>query len=196
MPRKKKTEQSTDNIWGKIITGDASEYLPLFEFAEKLKLKEEYLIGLAKSGRLKAFKIDDYWLSTSAWINDWLEEVKNHLHREIGDEAMAEIASLPLIQKRPAVSKKAKAKPSFYRELNEIKNELSQEINKESAPSIKKSWVQDAGSGGSFTALLSTPIKLALAPKQASHSHYALILALFFILAAGLFIYTAALAGF
>jgi len=199
MPRKKTTGVPADNIWGKIITGDASEYLPLFEFAKKLKLKEEYLIGLAKSGRLKAFKIDDYWLSTSTWVNEWLDEVKNHLRREIGDAMVAETADImPSSRGKITVLKKttAKIQPSFYKEIGKIRRELSAEIAKGDKPDNKTNWVNDAGSNNSFSALLNIPIKLAIMPKQTSHNHYALILALFLVMIASLFIYTVVLAGF
>lgn len=204
MPRKNKTEAPPANIWGKILTGDANEYLPLFEFAKQLKLGEEYLIGLAKSGRLKAFKIDDYWLSTATWIKEWLDEVKNNIHQEIGGEP-AEIrisSETPIAAKALAVKPvranraKAKNKPSFVLEIEQIRSEVLEEIEKEEHAGQEKKWVNHLGDKNSFRYLLNMPLKLALVPKRASVSHYALVLALFLILASGLFIYTAARAGF
>lgn len=195
MPRKKKIETPATNIWGKIITGDVNEYLPLFEFAKQLKLKEEYLIGLAKSGRLKAFKLDDYWLSTSQWVNEWLEEVKSHLEREIGQEETAVTAALPQQKKaNPIRSAKPKAAAVFYRDPAEIRRELLEELAKEDHPQSEKKWVHYVGDNNSFRALLNAPLKLSLAPRQISYS-YALILGLCFILIAGLFICTTVLAG-
>ena len=205
MPRKKKTEAPAANAWGKILTGDANEYLPLFEFANGLKLKEEYLIGLAKSGRLKAFKIDDYWLSTSQWVNEWLEEVKNNLHQEISDKTAepagkSEIAFdiVPALPKKNMVAKAAKIKttPSFYKEIDVIKRELLEEIEKEDNKDTAKKWVHYVEDNNSFKAILGAPLRLSFVPQQTSHNHYALILALFLVVAAGLFIYTTALAGF
>lgn len=193
MPRKKKIETPTANVWGKIITGDVNEYLPLFEFAKQLKLKEEYLIGLAKSGRLKAFKLDDYWLSTSQWVNEWLEEVKSHLEQEISQEETAVITALPQQKKATSLrSAKPKATPIFYRDPAEIRRELLEELAKEAHPQSEEKWVHY--DNNSFLSLLNTPLKLSLAPRQISYS-YSLILGLCFILIAGLFICTTVLAG-
>ena len=198
MARKRENETKTPNVWGKILTGDANEYLPLFEFAKSLKLNEEYLIGLAKSGRLKAFKLDDYWLSTSPWVNEWLGEVKDHLRQEIGSEKTIALtpAALPRGKTAPLKIVKPQIVPSFYQDIAETKRELLEELSKENNSRPEKKWVRYVANGNSFKAILNTPLKLALTPQQTSHSHYALILALFFIVAAGLFIYTVALAGF
>jgi len=211
MPRKKKTETSAENVWGKILTGDANEYLPLFEFAKQLKLKEEYLIGLAKSGRLKAFKIDDYWLSTAVWVKEWLEEVKDSLHQEITttteltpqpEQPIKEEAKImegsitPPSLKPAAIARPRRKKISPAIDLDTAKKELLEEISKAEEKMPGTNWVRYLESHSSLWDLLNTPLRLAPAPQRVSANHYALILALAITLMAGLFIYTSALAGF
>jgi len=44
-----------------------------------------YLMALAKSGKLKAFKIGGEWLTTQEWLADCLSEIKQDVSREIDD---------------------------------------------------------------------------------------------------------------
>lgn len=204
MPRKKKTESAPANVWGKILTGDANEYLPLFEFAQQLKLKEEYLINLAKSGRLKAFKIDDYWLSTAVWVKEWLEEVKGHLHQEIAAVSPQPIASAAKVEEKiapnhpePALARPPKVKKILpVANLIAAKEELLAEIAKAEENVPVQSWVKYLADHSSLWELLNSPLKLSPVPQRASANRYALILAAALIFTAGLFLYTAALASF
>jgi len=204
MPRKKKTESAPASVWGKILTGDANEYLPLFEFAQQLKLKEEYLIGLAKSGRLKAFKIDDYWLSTAAWVKEWLEEVKGHLHQEIAAVSPQPIApatevkeEAALISPKPAAIRPPKTKKvSPVVDLITAKEELLAEIAKAEETIPEQGWVKYLANHNSLWELLNSPLRLSPVPQRASVNSYALILAVALIFTAGLFLYTTALASF
>lgn len=67
----------------KLAGGGDSDYRPVFEFAQNLKLSESFLISQAKNGRLKAFLLDDYWLTRQEWVNDWLHGLRGEIINEL-----------------------------------------------------------------------------------------------------------------
>jgi excisionase family DNA binding protein len=56
--------------------------LSLAKAAETLGYKESYLLRLASSGKLKAYKFGEEWLTTKEWLDEWKETVKKKVVEE------------------------------------------------------------------------------------------------------------------
>jgi len=63
------------------LTGDG--LLSLDEAAKLLRVSENYLMGLIRRGKVKAFKVDDQWLVHLHWIEDFKDEVRRHIDEEL-----------------------------------------------------------------------------------------------------------------
>jgi len=65
------------------IFNDEHEYLTLFELSKSQRYSLEYLLQAAVSGRLKAFKLGDDWLTTAKWFEDYNFLIKKEISWEI-----------------------------------------------------------------------------------------------------------------
>jgi len=63
----------------KNLFNDQEEYLTLFELSKSKKYSLEYLLSSANSGKLKAFKVGDDWLTTSEWFAQYQAGIKKEV---------------------------------------------------------------------------------------------------------------------
>ncbi len=61
------------------------QQLPLAKAAEIAGYKESYLLRMASSGRLKAYKFGQEWMTTEEWLSDWRETLKKRIVTETGE---------------------------------------------------------------------------------------------------------------
>lgn len=59
------------------------ELLSLDEVAKLLKVSEFYLLGLIRKGKIKAFKIEDYWFIKFDWVKQFRQEIYQHIFEEV-----------------------------------------------------------------------------------------------------------------
>ncbi len=69
------------NIFSKFK--DGNEYLTLIEAAKVMPYGLNHLLAMAKSGRLKSFKMGEDWLTTKDWLAEFQREIKAELEKEI-----------------------------------------------------------------------------------------------------------------
>lgn len=53
--------------------------LSLDEAAKLLKVSEAYLLGLIRRGKIKAFKVEEYWFVRFDWVEQFRQEIAKHL---------------------------------------------------------------------------------------------------------------------
>lgn len=58
-----------------------SRMLHIGEVAEELKVTENYLIDLARRGKIKAFKVGEHWFMEEDWVSDYRRIMKGLLHQ-------------------------------------------------------------------------------------------------------------------
>jgi len=91
------------DLKNKLASYGNEEYLYIKEVAARLKLSENYLIALIKKGQLKGFKLGDNWLTTSKWLESWLELLKQELDGHLADKHVSRWTSSWQKKKRPQV---------------------------------------------------------------------------------------------
>lgn len=60
-----------------------SDLFLLSEAAQRLGVGEDYLRDLIKSGKVKAFKADQYWFIEEDWVEEFRNKLKSRLQEEI-----------------------------------------------------------------------------------------------------------------
>lgn len=91
------------DLKNKLASYGNEEYLYIKEVAARLKLSEKYLIALIRKGQLKGFKLGDNWLTTSKWLEFWLELLKQELDGHLADKHVSRWASSWQKKQRPQV---------------------------------------------------------------------------------------------
>lgn len=67
------------------FTDDDKPYLAISDIAKRGKYSEDFLFTVAKSGKLKAFKLGDSWLTNEDWYNDWQETIRRAIDSELAE---------------------------------------------------------------------------------------------------------------
>lgn len=67
----------------KNLFGADEECITISDLAKSQHYSLGYLLNAASSGRLKAFKIGDDWLTTSEWFSDYKSRIKDQISAEI-----------------------------------------------------------------------------------------------------------------
>lgn len=70
---------------------------------------EKYLIYLIRQGRLKAFKVDDSWLTTTEWLDQCHNKILKQLDYELSNVQTDDIKQLLNKQKRAWTKKQKRA---------------------------------------------------------------------------------------
>jgi AraC-like DNA-binding protein len=78
-----------------------TELLSLGELAAHLKMSEDYLHDLIRQGKIKAFKVGEYWFMEEKWLNDFRLKLKQDLtlhadnHELIAERRVRWVKGLP-----------------------------------------------------------------------------------------------------
>lgn len=67
------------------MAGDffSEKYLNLRQVAEQTGFRFNYLLTLARSGKIKAFKVGDEWLMLPQWREDFKKSIREAIEKEI-----------------------------------------------------------------------------------------------------------------
>jgi hypothetical protein len=74
-----------DEIQHKISIG-GEDFFSLEAAAKRFVFGLRYLSLMVRRGRLKAFKMGDYWYTCEKWINDHKKHIGGLIEREIKDQ--------------------------------------------------------------------------------------------------------------
>lgn len=84
--------------------------LPLDEAARLLKVSEPYLLSLVRRGKLKAFKVDEHWFIKLDWLEQFRQQIREHISEVTSQSEVPATASRWV---KPVRSKKVLV-PDFF----------------------------------------------------------------------------------
>ncbi len=64
---------------------DDSQYLPLRRLAGEVPYSYDFLLAAVRSGRLKAFKSGDRWLTSYQWFNQYHQALRREIEQAAGE---------------------------------------------------------------------------------------------------------------
>lgn len=77
--------------------------MSLDEVAKLLKVSDSYLFGLIRRGKIKAFKVDEYWFIKLDWLEQFRQQICEYISEAVNQ---SEIVSIPNRWVRPVKRKK------------------------------------------------------------------------------------------